>query len=107
MEDDFTFAPATPYTISRYDGDWADRKLTLIRDGFPALPADQSDSEPVALPAGTRLMLTETDEQSYAILERADGALFRVEVSRAQDDWRWSIDGVFEEDWFDNLSYAG
>ncbi len=101
----FSYARASDYSITRYDGFFDDRVLTLQKDGLPA--DDLANAAAVKLPAGTRLVLAETDEKSYALLETQDGVQYRVQITRPENDWIWYIDGTPEQDWFGELMYAG
>ena len=56
---------------------------------------------------GEELMLAETDEMSYVILERRDGAQLLVNVEKNEEEWGWLIGGISEEEWFEALMYAG
>ena len=109
LEQGFTFVRATPYTIA-YEADGPEyRTLTLIKDGFPVrVTGGDMEGKDVTLPAGTRLLLRETDEESYAILEGEDGTLYRAALSLNEElDWGWIIGGMSETEWFDTLLYAG
>lgn len=94
----------TPYIIERYGDPWDYHTLTLQRDGLPVVAEGGTET---TLDAGTELLLTETDEESYALLETRDGASYRVDISKQGDDWQWMIGGVSESDWFGELPYAG
>lgn len=101
----FSYVRASDYSITRYDGFFDDRVLTLQKDGLPA--DDLANAAAVKLPAGTRLVLAETDEKSYALLETQDGVQYRVQITQPENDWIWYIDGTPEQDWFGELMYAG
>ncbi len=107
LEDRFAFSPASSSAIHRYAGDWDERKLTLRRDGLPAEILVDGRLAPTTLLAGTELMLIESDEASYAVLEAADGTLYRVALGRPEGEWAWFIGGVSETEWFGELLYAG
>ncbi len=101
----FSYARASDYAITRYDGFFDDRVLTVQKDGLPA--DDLANVAAVKLPAGTRLVLAETDAKSYALLETEDGAQYRVQITQPENDWIFYIDGMPEQDWFGELMYAG
>lgn len=105
LQDDFTFALCTPYTLQSDAEDWDWRKIVVKRDGLPvqALPGNTA----AELPAGTELLLLETDEASYAIVENKAGERFSIAISESQDLWGWEIGGLQEENWFEELRYAG
>lgn len=109
MEDRFEFSRVSSCAIIRYTGDWDDRRLTLQRDGLPAgMYAGEGRLVPTTLLAGTELMLIETDQLRYAVLEAEDGTRYRVDIARDLDaDWEWRAGGVTESDWFGELFYAG
>ena len=103
QDGEFRFRPVSPFTIARYEGDWADRVLTLQKDGLPV----QTTAGETTLQKGTELMLTETDQESYAVLVDRQGNAYRISMEKPADDWRWFIGGVAEGDWFGELLYAG
>lgn len=99
----FTFAPSSASAISLYDGEV--RALTLEIDGLAA--ADASGAA-VSLPAGTKILLLGTDENSYVRVELADGRQVRLPLRENTDSWGWYLCDVPETDCFtEDLMYAG
>ncbi len=107
LGDDFTFTLSSPYAVLRYIGDWEDRKLTVAKDGISAIPVASTTSATIPLSKGEELMLAETDEMNYVILERRDGSQLLVNVEKNEEEWGWLINGIPEEEWFGMLMYAG
>ncbi len=106
MQDDFSFTLASPFRVQAFDDNPDGRKLTVICDSLPVTILDGSNQKST-LPKGTELMLRETDQESYAVLENASGAKYRVAIERHDDDWQWYIDGMPEDQCFTPLMYAG
>ena len=105
LSDDWSFVMEPPvYTVIHFEDEWTYRGITVKRDG---LPATDASGAAVALPAGTRLLLAETDARSYAALEDEGGARYRVAIEKHNDEWEWYIDGIPESEWFEMLPYAG
>ena len=101
---DGTFTHVAPLTILHVDYPWA-QSIVLKRDGLPVTA--EASGESMTLASGTELLLIETDESSYALLEARDGARYRVSIARMEDDWQWYIGGVAETEWLVELRYAG
>lgn len=96
------FARVSDYAVVRYAGDWEGRTLTVKRGGLPAFLLENGvQSGPIALAAGTELMLLETDGQTYARLCRKDGALVMILLEKTPEDARCAINGVWQDEWFD------
>lgn len=106
LQDGFAFSICTPYRVQQYADNWESRKLTVICDGLPAILQNGTDT-PVSLQKGTELALLETDQQSYALLENANGDSYLVEIEKHDDDWQWYINGMPEDQCFTPLLYAG
>lgn len=106
LQPDFSFQQDSPYTIIRYDGDWADRKLTTRMEGLPVHAVDGAQ-EACSLPMGTELFPVETDMSTYINLADEKGTLYRLDIWRPEDDWEWHIGDDTETDWFGELMYAG
>ncbi|MEG1548392.1 MAG: hypothetical protein RR527_06605 [Clostridia bacterium] len=108
LQDEFAFVRSTPYTIERNKDGWSDRKIVVKKDGLPAKITDEDmELKDITLPIGTQLALTETDCNSYALLQREDGVAVLIEISKEDGGWGWSIGGIAEEEWFEELMYAG
>jgi hypothetical protein len=103
----FEFEVSSPYTVLQYDG-FEERKVTVKRDGLPAhASVSGGDYEDVLLPAGTELLLKETDHKSYGLFTSGDGKSIRITITSNPGEWGWYIDGIPEEEWLDGLSYSG
>jgi hypothetical protein len=57
------------------------------------------------LPAGTEFFFLRTDNESYVVLELADGRECRIDI--VEIDWIPTINGVPEWECFEDLMYAG
>ena len=74
---------------------------TLIPVEVTMLPENRVET----LPAGTDLSFLRTDNESWVDFVLADGRECRVVIETAQ--WPRTVNGVAEEECFDNLLYAG
>lgn len=107
LKDGLEFEVSSPYTVVQYEG-FEERKITVIRDDLPAQAfLDGVEYEDVLLPAGTELLLIETDCKSYGLFTTEDNKIIRIAITKKPDEWGWFIDGISEEEWFDGLSYSG
>lgn len=106
LRDGFTFSFCSPYRVQNDSDNWAERKLTVICDSLPVILQDGTN-EAATLPKGTELVLLETDQKSYAVLEDANGDAYRVDIERHDDDWQWYLNGMPEDQCFEPLLYAG
>lgn len=72
-----------------------------------ALPVTMPDGAKASLPAGTKLKITATDNESLAQFETASGNSGLIEITRAQDGIGWLIAGEPDSTYFETLIYAG
>ncbi len=102
----FSFAVSSPYTILPYEG--FDSSITMKKDGLAAeVLTDGGQYEPILLSSGTKLQLKQTDCESYGLFTTEDNQTIRIAITKKPDVWGWYIAGLPEEEWFDNLNYAG
>jgi hypothetical protein len=107
LKDGFEFDVSSPYTVLQYEG-FEERKITVKRDGLPAqVSVSGGKYEDVLLPAGTELLLMETDCKSYGLFTSKDGKSIRISITSNPGEWGWYIGRIPEEEWFDGLSYSG
>ena len=100
LGDGFAFSmPEKRYTVVESEDNWEWRAVTLQRDGFPVAGG--------TLPKGTRLILKESDAETYAVVADENGGEYRVEIAKIGDAWEWTVGGVSELDWFGQVPYAG
>ena len=71
------------------------------------LPVTLDGSGETTLPAGTKLMITGSDETSIARFVLQDGRTGSIAFTRNADEWFARINGVEEEAYFVMLPYAG
>lgn len=106
LKDGFSFAVSSPYTILPYEG--FDSRITVKKDGLAVeVLTDGGQYENILLSAGTKLQLKETDCESYGLFTTEDAKTIRIAITKKPDVWGWYIAGLPEEEWFDNLNYAG
>ncbi|MEG1525708.1 MAG: hypothetical protein RR475_11935 [Clostridia bacterium] len=105
MNKNYQFERTMDYAVFQHIGSWDDRGLTTKIDKLPVTFMDTIT--PTTLPKGSRLLLLQTDQEHYAVLECPDGQTVRVELVKNTEMWSWSIDGTPEELWFGELFYAG
>ncbi|MBQ6692180.1 MAG: hypothetical protein IJP30_04555 [Clostridia bacterium] len=98
----FSFEPASPWVIADAKQNLAERPLETIME----LPVVLSSGAGV-LPSGTRLCITETDGQTYALFLTEDGKTGRIQFERDPEWFTIIIDGQSEELYFDMLPYTG
>lgn len=82
---------------------WEYRALKLTRE----LQVTMQDGTPGTLSAGTRLVITETDKQSFVGFLTEDGLRGRIAVAPDEENgWGFLIDGASEYDYFEYIPYA-
>ena len=59
------------------------------------------------LPAGTKYYVRATDLENFVDMELSDGRRCRLAVKKSDKGWGFEIDGVYEEDCFEFIPYAG
>ena len=70
------------------------------------MEADGSEKEE-RLPAGTKYYVRATDLENFVDMELSDGRRCRLAVKKSDKGWGFEIDGVYEEDCFEFIPYAG
>lgn len=95
------------YTIVNGAEDW-ESALQTEREIRVQMHADGS-SERVeeTLPKGTRFKVRRTDGKSMVEIELEDGRFCDILVERKEGEYLYSIDGISEYEYFQNLPYAG
>ena len=77
--------------------------LTVIRD----LPCADANGNAARLPAGTQLLITGSDKQTFARFVTRDGQTGTLEISPDFDrGWGMLVNGENEESWFRMIPYA-
>ena len=59
------------------------------------------------LPVGTKYYVRATDLENFVDMELSDGRRCRLAVKKSDKGWGFEIDGVYEEDCFEFIPYAG
>ncbi|MDO4296521.1 MAG: DUF3298 domain-containing protein, partial [bacterium] len=94
------------YRLYGYQTGKYDHVLTAKRD-IPAWKENADGSEErTVLPAGSHFHLRETDGESYVKGILDDGESYRISIEKSSE-WGHNIEGVFEEECFDGIMYAG
>jgi len=102
----FNFERSSVYARVMDDEAWEYLALTVKKDGLPVRSA--ADGAALTLPAGTKLLMVMTDGESEAALVDEAGNYYLVSVAENETDgWGWMIDGTGENEWFENVPYAG
>ncbi len=106
---DFAFVRSSDYTViyQNFSEAWDDFALKLSRDGLKLILGDGSAAEGKK---GDKFLIMGTDMQSYADLMAEDGTTSKINIQASEDEYdylTWSIDGVSESEWFEELAYAG
>ena len=70
------------------------------------MEADGSEKEE-KLPVGTKYYVRATDLENFVDMELSDGRRCRLAVKKSDKGWGFEIDGVYEEDCFEFIPYAG
>ena len=70
------------------------------------MEADGSEKEE-KLPVGTKYYVRATDLENFVDMELSDGRRCRLTVKKSDKGWGFEIDGVYEEDCFEFIPYAG
>lgn len=98
---------SSPYSIPQPDVYAEDRRLTLLQELHGALQEEDGEFVPVTLTASMRLLLFETDAESYVLLTGENGEVVRLEISFAEGEWTSRVNGIPEEECFEGFLYAG
>lgn len=102
-----SFELASDYSVIRDDDFKEYRTITVAKSGLPAFDGGDFTNK-IKLDKGTKLCLVSSDAKSFAILEREDGSMIKLDIAHPSgEQWGWEIDGRSENEWFEFLPYAG
>lgn len=109
----FVFFPVEGELWQRADGaaedpqTWADEEFGRALRTKAELPVTLDGEGETALPAGTKLLITASDNSSIARFVLEDGRTGTIAFVRDTTDWVTRINGIEESEYFEVLPYAG
>ena len=106
------------YTLSAPDAEWDMLTLQYDMEDVEAYRYDASEDGTAGyedlvpdgtctLPAGTVLSLAYTDQETFAMLQDAEGRLYRVTIQFDPLGYQWRVHDNSEAHWFGDMNYAG
>ena len=107
------FSPVEGELWQRADGaaedpqTWADEEFGRALRTKAELPVTLDGEGETALPAGTKLLITASDNSSIARFVLEDGRTGTIAFVRDTTDWVTRINGIVESEYFEVLPYAG
>lgn len=100
--------PETDDSAYQLNGEAAERTpMISTRELTVKIIHEDGSQAEETLPSGTSFILFQTDGSSYVDAYLSDGRICRISVEPGSAGWGWDIDGVSEEECFEQVPYAG
>jgi len=103
----FGYAPGSTWTrLGDYSDLWDMEYGPALTVKLP-LPIYMSGTAPEVLAPGTKILVTETDRESFVNVVLQKGGWGRIDLEWKKDSYKAYIAGLPEDDYFEYLPYAG